>query len=141
VVHFAHENLFLRKTFTRRELPVNSRAVKPEILSIGEKIHVIHRRLLDKEPHRHFVGTVSACEHGVARVTGYVFTVDHVKFQFIRRPQLRTRLVPIASGDVLVNVLPPTVDLEKVTYLQEAKAVRVTDGSDWHLDLSEFAWM
>jgi hypothetical protein len=32
-------------------------------------------------------------------------------------------------------------DLDKVTYQQEAKAVRVTDGSNWHLDLSEFPWM
>jgi len=115
--------------------------VKPEVLSLGEKIHVVHRRLLEKEPHRHFVGTVLAVDNSVARVSGYVFTVDHVKFQFIRRPELRTRLISLISGDVLVNILPPQVDVEKITYLQEAKAVRVTDGSDWHLDLSEFAWM
>jgi hypothetical protein len=29
------------------------------ILAPGEKIHVIHRRRFDQEPHRHFVGVVN----------------------------------------------------------------------------------
>jgi hypothetical protein len=112
-----------------------------EVLSAGEKIHIIHRRHLEKEPHRHFVGLVEAYEAGIARVTGHIFTVDPVRFEFIRRPNPRTRIVSLLSGDILVNIIPPAVDLDKVTYQQEAKAVRVTDGSNWHLDLSEFPWM
>jgi hypothetical protein len=46
----------------------------------------------------------------------------------------------VISGDLLVNVIPSSVDLEKIVYKQEAKSVRVTDGGDWHLDLSEFTW-
>ena len=111
-----------------------------EVLSAGEKIHIIHRRHLEKEPHRHFVGLVEAYEGGIARVTGYIFTVDPVRFEFIRRPDPRTRIVSLFSGDILVNIIPPAVDLE-VIYQQEAKAVRVTDGSNWHLDLSELPWM
>ncbi|MBI3414026.1 MAG: hypothetical protein HY043_01695 [Verrucomicrobia bacterium] len=110
------------------------------ILSHGEKIHVIHRRHFEKEPQRHFIGIVDVCEDGLARVTGHVYTVDPVSYAFIRRPELRTRIIALASGDVLVNVLPPSVDLEKIVYLQEAKSVRVTDGSGWHLDLSEMTW-
>jgi hypothetical protein len=111
------------------------------VLSAGEKIHIIHRRHLEKEPHRHFVGLVEAYEGGIARVTGYIFTVDPVRFEFIRRPDPRTRIVSLFSGDILVNIIPPAVDLDKVIYQQEAKAVRVTDGSNWHLDLSELPWM
>lgn len=111
------------------------------ILKKGEKIHVIHRRLLDKESHRHFVGTVEHYRDGVARVTGYVYTVDRVRFVFIRRPDKRTRIISLVSGDLLVNVLPDNVNIEKVVYRQEKDAVRVTDGSSWHLDLSEVAWM
>jgi hypothetical protein len=110
------------------------------ILRSGEKIHVIHRRLYDKDPHRHFIGSVEAYEGGVARVVGHVYTVDTVKFQYVKRPELRTRLISIVSGDLLVNVIPPSVDLEKISYRQEKKGVRVSDGSDWHLDLSEFTW-
>ncbi len=111
------------------------------ILKQGEKVHIIHRRQYEKDHHRHFVGVVDSYEGGVARVTGNVYTVDPVKFAFLRRPEPRTRLVAVASGDVLVNILPPTVALDKIVYRQERKAVRVTDGSDWYLDLSEFTWM
>jgi hypothetical protein len=41
---------------------------------------------------------------------------------------------------VIVNVIPANVDLQKVVYKQEKKSVRVTDGSGWHLDISDFAW-
>jgi hypothetical protein len=41
---------------------------------------------------------------------------------------------------VLINIIPPSVDLEKVVYVQEKKSLRVSDGSDWHMDISEFAW-
>jgi hypothetical protein len=111
------------------------------ILKKGEKVHVIHRRHFEKDPHRHFVGSIEHYEDGVARVTGHVYTVDYSRFVFIRRPEPRTRLISVVSGDVLVNILPTTVNLEKVVYRQENKGVRVTDGSDWHLDISEYAWM
>ena len=111
------------------------------ILQKGEKVHVIHRRVYEKDHHRHFVGVVEAYEGGVARVTGNVYTVDPIKFTFLRRPEKRTRIISIISGDLLVNVIPSTVDLDKIVYKQERKAVRVTDGSDWHLDISEFTWM
>ena len=111
------------------------------ILTQGEKVHIIHRRQYEKDHHRHFAGVVEAYEGGVARVTGNVYTVDPVKFTFLRRAETRTRLVAIASGDVLVNVLPASVKIDKITYKQQRNAVRVTDGSDWYLDLSEYTWM
>jgi hypothetical protein len=110
------------------------------ILQPGEKVHVIHRRHYEKDHHRHFIGVVEGYDGGVARVTGHVYTVDPVKFTFVKREEMRTRLVSIVSGDVLVNVIPASVELEKITYKQQRKAVRVTDGSDWHLDLSEYTW-
>jgi len=110
------------------------------ILQKGEKIHVIHRRHFEKDPHRHFIGVVDDYENGLARVTGHIFTVDSTKYVFFRRPEMRTRIVSLNSGDVIVNIVPQSVDLEKVIYKQEKKSVRVTDGSDWHMDISDFAW-
>jgi hypothetical protein len=110
------------------------------ILRSGEKIHVIHRRFYEKDPHRHFIGTVEDYEGGVARVVGHVYTVDTVKFQYIRRPEVRTRIISLVSGDLLVNIIPPSVDLEKISYKLEKKSVRVSAGPEWHLDLSEFTW-
>jgi hypothetical protein len=115
--------------------------MKQDILKAGEKVHIIHRRNFETEPHRHFVGVVEAYEQGVARVKGYVFTVDRVKAKFFRRPDLRTRVVSVVSGEILLNVLPSSVDIEKIEYQQEPKAVRVTDGSEWRMDISESAWL
>lgn len=110
------------------------------ILQKGEKIHVIHRRRFESEARRHFVGVVEAYENGVARVTGYVYAVDRSKYVFVKRPEQRTRIISLLSGDLLVNVIPAKVDLEKVHYKVENKVTRVTDGGEWHLDLSEVAW-
>ena len=111
------------------------------ILKQGEKVHIIHRRHYEKDHHRHFIGLVDAYEGGVARVTGHVYTVDPIKFTFVKRAEQRTRLISVSSGDVLVNIIPGKVNLEKIVYKQERKAVRVTDGSEWYLDLSEYTWM
>jgi hypothetical protein len=111
------------------------------ILQQGEKIHVIHRRHFEKDHHRHFVGMVDAYDAGVARVSGHVYTVDPVKLVYVKRQDRRTRIISLISGDLLVNILPASVDLENITYKHEKNAVRVTDGSDWHLDISEFTWM
>lgn len=110
------------------------------ILENGEKVHIIHRRLLEKEAQRHFVGIVNAYENGIARVTGHIYTVDPVKAAFFRRPELRTRIISLITGDVLVNVLPSSVNLEKIVYKQESKSVRVTDESGWQMEISDLAW-
>ena len=106
------------------------------ILKQGEKVHVIHRRKLEKEPRRHFIGTVEGYDQGVARITGHLYTLERNSLSYVKRPEKRTRLVSIVSGDVLVNVLPDDVNLDAITYQQKGKTVRVTDGN-WHLDLSE----
>ena len=110
------------------------------ILEKGDKIHVIHRRHFDKDPHRHFIGVVDAYENGLARVTGHIYTVDPIKFSFFRRTEQRTRIVPLHSGEVIVNILPTSVDLAKIVYKQEKKSVRVTDGSEWQMEISELPW-
>jgi hypothetical protein len=110
------------------------------ILKKGEKIHVIHRRNFEKEAQRHFVGVVDSYENGVARVSGHVYAVDSARFSFVRRPERRTRIISLVSGELIENGLPASVELERVEYRQENKGIRVTDGSDWHLDISEHAW-
>jgi hypothetical protein len=107
------------------------------ILKQGEKIHVVHRRYFEKETRRHFVGIVEGYEGGVARVVGHVYSLDRTEGTFERRPEERIRIISLSSGDLFVNVIPDFVDLHKIHYKQVKKAVRVTDGSSWYLDLSE----
>ena len=110
--------------------------MKPALLSPGEKIHVMHRRRFDKDVRRHFVGEVESYEEGVARASGYVFVIDDLsKHLFVKRPDRRTKLVPIGSGDVIVNVIPADVDLERVAYEIKDRTLLVTDGSGWSMGL------
>jgi hypothetical protein len=111
------------------------------ILSPGEKIHVMHRRRFEKDVRRHFVGEVERYEQGVARASGYVFVIDDLnKHLFVKRPDRRTKLVPLMSGDVIVNVIPQTVDLERVAYELKDRSLVVTDGGAWAMDVKEFGW-
>ena len=111
------------------------------ILSPGEKIHVMHRRRFENDMRRHFVGEVESCEQGVARVSGYVFVVDDLnKHMFVKRPDRRTKLIPISSGEVIVNLIPGSVVLERVRYELNDRALHVTDGKSWSIDVKEFGW-
>ena len=115
--------------------------MKQAILKPGENIHVIHRRRFDKDIRRHFVGTVEAYEAGVVRAGGYVFVVDELnEHLFAKRPDRRTKLIPLASGDVIVNVLPEDLDIEQVRYELDGRKLWVTDGNGWKMDVKEFGW-
>jgi hypothetical protein len=119
----------------------NETSMKTALLSTGEKIHVMHRRRFEKDVRRHFVGQVEAYEQGIARTSGYVFVIDDLsKHLFVKRPDRRTKLVPVASGDVIVNIIPEEVDLERVAYEIKDRTLWVTDGSGWSMDLKEFGW-
>jgi hypothetical protein len=111
------------------------------ILTRGENIFVIHRRRFDKDIRRHFIGIVESYEDGIARATGYVFVIDDLnKHLFMKRPDRRTKLVPIESGDVIVNVLPESLDIEEVRYVLSERTLWVTDGNGWKMDVKEFGW-
>jgi hypothetical protein len=111
------------------------------ILSPGDKIHVMHRRRFEKDVRRHFVGEVENCEQGVARASGYVFVIDDLsKHLFVKRPDRWTKLISIISGDVIVNVIPETVEVESVAYELKDRSLVVTDGGDWAMDVKEFGW-
>ena len=119
----------------------NEIQMKTALLSPGEKIHVMHRRRFEKDLRRHFVGQVEAYEQGIARTSGYVFVIDDLsKHLFVKRPDCRTKLVPVGSGDVIVNVIPQDVDLERVAYEIQDRTLWVTDGSGWSMDVKEFGW-
>lgn len=111
------------------------------LLRPGEKIHVMHRRRFEKDVRRHFVGEVESYGDGIARASGYVFVIDDFsKHLFVKRPDRRTKMVPISSGDVIVNVIPESVDLERVAYELKERSLLVTDGSSWSMDVKEFGW-
>ena len=109
---------------------------KPMILNTGEYLHIIHRQLFPDDARRHFVGTVESHEGTVVRVKGYLFAMDPKTDEFVRRAQLRTRIISLHDR-VIVNVLPARVQIDKITYTHQPNGdILVTDGTDWHLDIT-----
>jgi hypothetical protein len=112
------------------------------IIEPDEKIHVIFRQLFEGDLERHFIGTVEKCEINLVRAMGYLYCketrIGHVG-DFVKRLNVYVRIIPLDCETVVVNVLPKAVNIEKITYKYDVPdgAVRVTDGSDWHLDLSD----
>lgn len=63
-----------------------------EYLDVGEKLHIVTRRLFGDDLRRHFVGTCTAIDRSRARVEGYAFVFDPSRNEYQRRPERRTRL-------------------------------------------------
>jgi len=106
------------------------------IINIGEYVHIIHRQFFQSDAQRHFVGTVEGHESNLIRVRGYLFAMDSSQSQFVRREQLRTRVVALDDA-VIVNVLPSSVKIDQITYTHRPNGdVHVTDGTDWNLDIT-----
>lgn len=109
------------------------------ILEQGEKVHVIVRRMFERDLRRHFVGNVLEVSGDLARVEGYVFVLDSRTNQYTRRPSKRIRLIGLTDPGNIINVLPPGADLERIRYIQsQEKRLVVTDGETFNLDINEF---
>ena len=106
------------------------------ILNSGEYIHIIHRQLFPGDAQRHFVGTVEGHEGSLVRVKGYLFAMDTTHSLFVRREQIRTRIVSLNDA-VIVNVLPAQVKIDQITYTHRPNGdIVITDGTDWHFDIT-----
>jgi hypothetical protein len=59
--------------------------------------------------------------------------------RYIKKPELRTRIFSLVDGINVINLIPPAVILEKVSYrLSADKSLVVTDGEHFSLDVNEF---
>lgn len=109
------------------------------LVSKGEKVHVITRPLYATEPIRHFAGEVLGANDVAMRVQGYVFVYEPERLQFVRRAEVRTRIVGYADAGHIIKVIPEDVVLEALTYrLDRNDRLVVTDGKGFSLDINEF---
>ncbi|MGA9533154.1 MAG: hypothetical protein WBR18_10605 [Anaerolineales bacterium] len=108
-------------------------------LNVGEKIHVIARRLYDGDQMRHFAGVVEATSPSQIRVRGYTFLYDQAENEFVRRDEERIRLFSATDAGLIINVLPPETEVVKLHYQLDEQGRRVvTDGKAVSLNVSEF---
>ncbi|MFH1314022.1 MAG: hypothetical protein ABIJ00_12465 [Candidatus Eisenbacteria bacterium] len=109
------------------------------ILEKGEKVHIMVRRLFENDLRRHFVGEVIEVSGDLARMEGYVYVLDSMASEYIRRRTKRIRLIGLVDPGNIINVLPPDTDLEKIKYTEGPEGgLVVTDGKALTLDINEF---
>src|SRR5437764_2534626 len=102
------------------------------IINTGEYVHIIHRQLFREDAQRHFAGTVESHEGNIVRVKGYLFAMDSTNSQFVRREDLRTRVISLNDA-VIVNVLPAHVKIDEITYTQRPyDDIQLTYSTYWN---------
>jgi hypothetical protein len=108
------------------------------ILDVGEKVHIIERRLFKEDVRRHFIGEVVRSTENDIRVKGYVWTFEPMR-GFNRKPEIRERVIHLDER-LIINIIPPEVNLEEIKYVSSLqKGHVVTDGKSFSLDVTEFA--
>jgi hypothetical protein len=109
------------------------------VLKQGEKVHVIIRREFEADLRRHFIGEIKEAGDSVVRVEGYAFLYDPRSAQYVRKPELRVRVVSLMDARNIVNVIPKSTKIDKVIYSTASDGnMVVTDEGDFNLEISEF---
>ena len=106
-------------------------------LSNGAKLLICHRRIFSEDHVRFFFGSVEMYSEGVAKVSGFTWTRDPTH-GFQRKADRRTKLIAIASGNLIIYEIPREVEIEEVRIEQLAgHTVVATDGAKFRMDISE----
>jgi hypothetical protein len=112
--------------------------VAPSVLNMGDKVHIITRRLFPDDIRRHFAGEVLEASGDQVRVEGYVFVYNQATNEYERRPDKRIRIFSLSGAGVIVIVLPKTVDLDALHYVFVNQRLKCTDGKEFSMDINEF---
>jgi hypothetical protein len=108
------------------------------VLAVGDKVHIMTRRLFADDIQPHFVGEVAAVSGSSFRARGYIFVFDSGTNSYLKHPALRTRLFSLPGAGYVINVMPQEVDLNSLKYRVVNRRLEVTDGAGFSLEINEF---
>jgi len=108
------------------------------VLTVGEKLHIMTRRLFADDVHPHFVGEVAAVAESLFKAEGYAFVFDSGTNSYVKHPQIRTRLFSLSDAGHVVTVIPPGVDLNALQYRVVSGRLAITDSRGFALEINEF---
>src|SRR5580704_3372255 len=107
------------------------------IVSNGDRILVIDKRLFKDDNTRLFVGIVEEFANDAIRARGFSYHVSPYEVSGAeRRGEERVRVITLAAGDVIF-VLPAEQDLTRLQLKRSPKSMQLTDGV-FAMDLSDF---
>ena len=107
------------------------------MLEAGNKVLISHRRLFANDEPRCFVGEVVSYADGLVKVQGYSFVRDLMQGVFLRKEDLRTKIISISSGSLLVYQLPDDTDVAAVKFETHEAELVLTDGKTLHMNMAE----
>ena len=109
------------------------------MLTKGDKLFLITRRLFESDLRRHFVGEVLEVSAATVMVSGYAFVFDQTVNEFVRRDDLRTRIFSLIDAGIDIGVLPRDAYLEDIRYYLDDERRRIlTDQKTFKMNVSEF---
>ena len=106
------------------------------LLKPGDTLLVVHRRLFEADTSRYFIGTVAAFAGGLAKVAGQTFVRTNTGW--IKKEQLRTKLVPLTVDGVMAYQLPDEVEVAALEFRDNGPGKTVlADGHGFEFDMTE----
>jgi hypothetical protein len=117
---------------------VKEGSVADSVLAVGDKLHIMTRRLFADDVHPHFVGEISAVAGPLFRAQGYSFVFDSGTNSYVKHPAARTRLFSLSDAGHIINVVPQEVDLNSLQYRTVAGRLAITDSRGFSLEINEF---
>ena len=117
---------------------IKEKRVADSVLAVGDKLHIITRRLFADDVHPHFVGEISAVTGQIFRVKGSSFVFDSGTNSYVRHPEARTRLFSLSDAGYIINAIPQEVELNSLQYRIVDGRLEITDSRGFSLEINEF---
>ena len=109
------------------------------VLSKGEKVLVLIRRLFEKDLRRRFIGEITEATDYLIRVSGYAFIFDECIKDYMRRDSLQINIFSLIDAGIVVILLPQDVNTAEIQYKETEKGHKIiTDGKSFKMRVSEY---
>ena len=109
-----------------------------DLLRSGDKLLISHRRLFRDDVSRHFVGSIDACDGSIVQLTGVTFLRKALGGDYVRKPGVRTKILSLATGSLIVYKLPEDIQVENLQLEKRGElGVFLVDGHNFEMNLSE----
>ena len=107
------------------------------MLKNNNTLLVCYRRLFQNDEIRFFLGVVDDYESGLVKLTGHSFLRDSITGQMTEKSGQTTKIMSLSSGSLIVYLLPDSVNLETLHFVQQKMRLSLVDNSGFSLDLTE----
>jgi hypothetical protein len=106
------------------------------VLTEGSKVLACHRRLFDSDQPRYFVGEVVAATESVIKINGFSFVRDLGTGKYLRKEDLRTKIISLVAGSHILYELPGNVIVRSLKFTYDGY-LTLADDLGFQMDLAE----